>query len=59
MCLNLHTVSDAEIKKAICNFLETDQFDDEEVKRNIYRIEIDGVGIHCISQAEQLFDMYM
>ena len=59
MCQNLHTVSDAEVKKAICDFLETDQFADEEVKRNIYRIEIDGDGIHCISKTEQLFDMYM
>ena len=59
VCQNLHTVSDAEVKKAICDFLETDQFADEEVKRNIYRIEIDGDGIHCISKTEQLFDMYM
>ena len=59
MCQNLHTVSDVEVKKAICDFLETDQFDDEEVKRNIYCIEMDGDRIHCISQIEQLFSMYM
>lgn len=59
VCQNLHTVSDTEVKKAICNFLETDQFDDEGVKRNIYRIEIEKGEIHCISQTEQLFDMYM
>lgn len=59
VCQNLHTVSDVEVKKAICDFLETDQFDDEEVKRNIYCIEMDGDRIHCISQIEQLFSMYM
>ena len=59
VCQNLHTVSDAEVKKAICDFLETDQFDDVEVKRNIYRIEIEKGEIHCISQTEQLFGMYM
>lgn len=51
-CQNLHTVSDAEVKRAICNFLETDQFDDGEVKRNIYRIEIYKDGIRCISKTK-------
>ena len=59
VCQNLHTVSDTEVKKAICDYLETDLFDDEEVKRNIYRIEIDSDGIYCISKTEQLFGMYM
>lgn len=59
VCQNLHTVSDEEVKKAICDFLETDQFDDEETKKNIYRIEIDEDGIHCISKTEQLFGMFM
>lgn len=58
VCRNMHTVSDAEIKKAICDFLETDQFDDD-VKRKIYRIAINSNGIYCISQRSRLFDMYM
>lgn len=56
-CHNLHTVTDAEIKRAICGYLEIDSFDEDVVKEELSRVEIGCDGIELVTHSDQLFGL--
>lgn len=58
-CQNLHTVTDTEIKQAICDYLDIDHFDEDTVKEEICRIEIGSDSIEFVSQMDHLFSLSM
>lgn len=58
-CKNLHTVTDAEIKQAICDYLEIDSFDEDVVKEEIIRVEIGCDSIEFVTHMDRLFGMSM
>ena len=58
-CHNLHTVTDAEIKQAICDYLEIDSFDEDIVKEELSRVEIGCCSIEFVTHLDQLFGLSM
>ena len=59
LCQNMHTVADAEIKQAICDYLGIDRYDEKTVNAELHRIEIGNDCITCISKDEQFFSFCM
>lgn len=55
VCQNMHTISEQEIKIAICDYLEIVKYDADEVKNKIDHIEIGYNNINFILKSEQLF----
>ena len=58
-CKNFHTITDTEIKQAICDYLGIDYFDEDTVKEEICRIEIGSDSIEFVSQMDCLFSLSM
>lgn len=56
-CQNIYTISEAEIKNIICNYLEIEKFDDITAKNHLERIEISTNEIVIIPKSKQCFDI--
>lgn len=58
-CKNLHTVTDEEIKQAICDYLEMDSFYQDVVKEELGRVEIGYDGIKFVTHLDQIVGLPM
>ena len=57
VCQNNHSVVECDIKRIICDYFETDQFDASAVKDAFDPIEISANEIVIIAKYEQCFDI--